>query len=288
MSFTQDVNAFVVQGPEGAAAAAFDKIVPEDSVDIIGSVVSSSARQNIYSTGQWDTQSAWTTYYHSWQDANSITQGWNMFMGDGYPHGGGTQKMYVNDNGDLFARKKEYAYGDRMGFHYRDLHYENNNSGQYAGITTRVTPIRNTTSSPITKTLNMYMSTSSASYGGGFIQVYTPSGGAKYSQVTSGTWSNSWQGGTDTQSTHRSGTITVPGNTTVLVATGSSHQYRTTYRYKDTNMLMDLDELITGGLVCDLRMLESLATMRSGQEETSETASPWRLYPLCATYYGDR
>jgi hypothetical protein len=288
MSFTQDVNAFVVQGPAGTAAASFDKLVPEDSVDIIGSVVSSSARQNIYSTGQWDTQSAWTTYYHSWQDANSITQGWNMFMGDGFPHGGGTQKMFVNDHGDLFARKKEYAHGDRMGFHYRDLHYENNSSGQYAGITTRVTPIRNTTSSPITKTLNMYMSTSNNSYGGGFIFVYTPSGGAKYSAVTGGSWSNSWNGGTDTQSTHRSGTITVPANTTVLVATGSSHQYRTTYRFKDTNMLIDLDELITGGLVCDLRMLEALATVRSGQDATEDSSDASKIYPLCATYYGDR
>ena len=288
MSFTQDVNAFVVQGPAGTVAASFDKMVPNDSEDIIGSVVSSSARQNIYSTGQWDTTSAWSTYYHSWQNANSITQGWNMFMGDGYPHSGGNNYMYVNDHGDLFSRKKEYAHGDRMGFIYRDLHYENNNSGQYAGITTRVTPIRNTTSSPITKTLNMYMSTVNAGYGGGFIKVYTPSGGAKYSQVTSGTWSNRWQGGTDTQATHRSGTITVPGNTTVLVAIGSCHRYGTTARYKDSNMLLDLDVLMTGGLVCDLRMLESLATMRSGQEDTNETASPWRLYPLCATHYGDR
>lgn len=286
MQFTQNVSSFNQVAAASGGVAVLDKLVPDDSENIIGSVITSSLRQNSYSTGEWSDQSSWSTYYHSWQNANSRTQGWNMFMGDSYPNGT-SQIMNANDGGQTYNRKKEYAHGDRIGFANKDLYYHDNITNQYAGVTWRCMPVRNTTSAPITKTLQTRLSTYNSDYGGGCIRTYTPNA-AKYSGVSSGSWASSWQGGSNTQATDRSGAITVPANTTILVMINSTHCYRTTYRFKDTNFCRDLDEFFTGGLVCDLRMLEALATIRSGQEETNETASPWRLYPLCATYYGDR
>lgn len=282
MSFTQDVSSFST----GGAAAGPTIIVPDDSEDIIGSIVTSSARQNVYSTGEWAGSSGYGTYYHSWQDANSKFQGWNMFMGDGYPQGS-SQKFYVNDDGQQMMRKKEYAHGNRMGFHNKDLFYYDNETGTYAGITFRVIPIRNTTDSSITRQIATYLSTKDTSHGGGHIFTYTPSSG-KYSAVTSGAWVLGWQGGNSSQSVQRLANITVPANSTVLVFVGSTHHYVTTYRFKDTNYIYNMNTLFTNGLVCDLRMLEALATVRAGKEATNAAADPSKIYPLCATYYGDR
>jgi hypothetical protein len=284
MSFTQDVSSFSTGGAAGAAGSTI--IVPDDSEDIIGSVVTSSARANIYSTGEWSGSSGYGTYYHSWQDTNSKFQGWNMFMGDGYPQGS-SQNFYVNDDGQQMLREKEYTHGRRMGFHNKDLFYYDNENGQYAGITFRVIPIRNTTDSSITKQIATYLSTVNTSYGGGHIFTYTPNSG-KYSAVTSGAWVLGWQGGNSSQSVQRLANITVPANSTVLVFVGSSHHYLTTYRFKDTNYIYNMNTLFTGGLVCDLRMLEALATVRAGKEATNAAADPSKIYPLCATYYGDR
>jgi hypothetical protein len=76
----------------------------------------------------------------------------------------------------------------------------------------------------------------------------------------------------------------------VLVFTNSTHSYSTTYRFKDSNMLIDLDTFFGTELVCDLRMLETLATARVGHYAgvAHDTAHPWYIYPLAATIYGDR
>ena len=287
MSLTSGASGLTKVVAAGTGAVALDKLVPDDSEDIIGSIVTSSARQNIYSTGEWSSSSGQGTYYHSWQDAGSKIGGWNMFMGDGYPQGT-SQKFYVNDDGAAMIRKREYAYGRRMGFHNKDLFYYDNETGSQAGITFRVIPIRNTTDSSITRQIATYLSTNDSNYGGGHIFVYTPSGGTKYSAVTGGSWVLGWQGGNSSQSVQRLSNITVPANSTVLVFVGSSHRYITTYRFKDTNYLYNMNTLFTDGLVCDLRMLEALATVRSGKEATNATADPYKIYPLCATYYGDR
>jgi hypothetical protein len=286
MSLTSGATGLTRVVVAGAAAAALDKLVPDDSENIIGSVVTNSARQQVYSTGEWSGNGAWTTYYHSWQDAANRTQGWNMFLGDGYPNGT-SQPMYSNDSDGSRLRIKEYTHGDRMGYTNRDLYYHDNVTNQYAGVTWRCMPVRNTTDASITKTLYTRLSTYNSNHGGGCIKAYTPNAG-KYSAVSSGDWINSWQGGSNTENTERSGTVIVPANSTVLVMINSCHWYQTTYRFKDTNMPINLDDFFSGGLVCDLRMLEALATIRAGQNAGNATANPWEIYPLCATYYGDR
>jgi hypothetical protein len=39
--------------------------------------------------------------------------------------------------------------------------------------------------------------------------------------------------------------------------------------------------------VCDLRMLDAMATIRI-EGETSSSSNPWKLYPQCALKHGDR
>tara|TARA_R110000803_G_scaffold198735_1_gene262587 strand:- start:303 stop:1160 length:858 start_codon:yes stop_codon:yes gene_type:complete len=285
MSFTQDVNSFVVQGPAGAAA--FDKIVPADSEGIIGSVVTTSARQNVYSTGQWDATGPWTTYHQSWNTADSRTQGWNMFMGDGRPNTT-SDYLYSNDGDSSPMRKLEYAHGDRMGWHYRDFNYHDNANGNYAGVTWRCVPVRNSTDATITRNFRTLLSSIQGTYAGSAIHAFTPSGdGSLYSGVTGGDWINVWRGGDDGYS-ERFGDITVAAKSTVLVMVCSSHKYHTSYQFKDSNMCINLDEFFTGGLVCDLRMLAALATVRAGQEDAYNKATPEAIYPLCASNYGDR
>ena len=286
MSLTSGASGLTKVVAAGTGAVALDKLVPDDTEDIIGSIVTSSARSNIYSTGEWSGSAGWTTYYHSLQNEGSKIQYWNNFMGDGYPQGS-SQPMFANDDGQQMLREKEYTHGDRMGFHNKDLFYYDNENGAYSGITNRVIPIRNTTDAEITRQIATYLSTTNSSHGGGHIFGYTPNSG-KYSEVTSGTWVLGWQGGNNSQSVQRLANITVPAKSTVLVFVGSSHHYVTTYRFKDTNMIYNLDTLFTDGLVCDLRMLEALATVRSGQDGTQDSSDPSKIYPLCATYYGDR
>ena len=270
----------------GAAAVVFDKLVPDDSENIIGSVVTTSARQNVYSTGGWSSSGSWTTYYQSWQDADSRTQGWNMFMGDGRPNAT-TDNMYSNDGYGSCMRMREYAHGDRVGWNYRDFHYEGNQSGDYAGVTWRCIPVRNTTDAAITKTFQTMLCSINANYAGSAIHFFKPSGGTKYSEVTGGDWQNGWRGGSNGFS-ERNADITIQPNSTVLVMVNSSHKYMTSYQFKDSNMVINMDDFFKDGLVCDLRMLEALATVRAGQEGAYNSAAPWKIYPLCATYYGDR
>jgi|TARA_R110000744_G_C19336730_1_gene559103 hypothetical protein len=284
MQFTQNVSPFN-QATAGAASSTFDKLVPDDSEDIIGSVVTTSGRQNVYSTGSWSSSGAWTTYHHSWNNADSQTQGWNQFMGDGRPNAT-TDNMYSNDGAASHMRKLEYAHGDRMGWNYRDFHYEGNQNGNYAGVTWRCIPVRNPTDTSITKNFKTMLSSIESTYAGAAIHAYIPNSG-KYSEVTSGTWDNAWRGGSN-GFVERNGDITVAAKSTVLIMVNSSHKYMTSYQFKDTNMCINLDEFFTGGLVCDLRMLQALATVRAGQEGAYNSSNPSHIYPLCATYYGDR
>jgi len=285
MSFNQNVSSFAVKGGGGGSVAA-PVTVPNDSESIIGTVVSNSARQNVYSTGSWTSSGPWTTYYHSWQDANSKIQGFNMFMGDGHPNGT-NQGMFVNDGENAMSRVKEYAHGNRVGNHYKDMFYYSNSSGNYSGVTWRCIPVRNTTGASITRTLNTYLSSVDTSYGGCGIFVYTPNTGV-YSTTTEGTWTIAYGGGGSTPSAVGSGSVTIPANTTVLVFVNSTHYYQTTYRFKDTNMLYNLNTFIGDGLVCDLRMLETVATARIGDYSSNTSSNPWKLYPACATTFGDR
>jgi hypothetical protein len=261
--------------------------VPEDSIDIIGSVISNSARQNVYITGEWSSSGPWTTYNHSWSNANSIIQGFNMFMGDGFPDGT-SNNMYVNDGAsNAMTRVREYTHGQRLGNFSKDYYYYDNASSYYGGVSWRCIPVRNTTDADITRTLYAYLSESNGNYGGSSIAVYTPNSN-KYSETTGGTWSTPWTGGSNGYEITRSGNITVPANTTVLVFINSTHTYASTYRFKDTNMLYQLDDFFDGDLLCDLRMLETVATARLKGSVSQTTAIPHELYTVCAALQGDR
>ena len=269
----------------GAAGAA----APTDTIDIIGSLVTTSARQNVYSTGEWSSSGAWTTYYHSWQDANSKTQGWNMFLGDGYPNGT-SQHMYANDGeSNSMQRRLEYANGDRIGRNFADMRYEDNSTGNYGGVTWRCMPIRNTTASDVSRTFQTYLSTKDNEYGGGGIHYYTPNA-TTYSSTSGGAWTSAWNGGSDTPSQNRTGSVVIPAKTTVLVFILSTHCYQTTYRFKDSNMPYNLDTFFGTELVTDNRMLHCLAQARIGNKDgvTNTQVYPWHTYNLCATMYGDR
>ena len=260
-----------------------------DTIDVIGSVVTTSGRENIYSTGEWSSSGAWTTYYQSWQDANSKTQGWNMFLGDGYPDGT-SQPMYANDGEtNSMMRRIEYANGDRIGRNNADFRYEDNHTGNYGGVTWRCMPIRNTTSADVSRTFKAYLSSKNSEYGGAGIWYYTPDV-ATYAATASGTWTSAWHGGSDNPSANRTGTVVIPANTTVMVFTLSSHVYQTTYRFKDSNMPYDLDTFFSTDLVCDNRMLNTIAMGRMGNTTgvTHTQVYPWTTYNLCAQMYGDR
>ena len=287
MSFKTTTSAFGAAAA-GAGGTAVDKIIPDDAHNLVGSVVTSSSRQNVYSSGEWADQGPWTTYYNNWQNEQSRTQGWNMFMGDGYPNGTNHYK-WSNDSASNEHRIIEWGQEKRMGFFYRDRFEYDNATGQYSGCTWRCMPVRNTTSASITRSFSTSRSGSGGNYGGHATAMYTP-GAGKYSEVASGTWTLV---NTDnhTSESHYSQAIsvTIPANTTVLLMNTSGWCYHTTYKFKDSNMFYNLNDFLPAdkSLVCDLRMLDTLATIRI-VGETNDASNPWKVYPQCALKHGDR
>tara|TARA_R110000803_G_scaffold204398_3_gene270385 strand:+ start:302 stop:1174 length:873 start_codon:yes stop_codon:yes gene_type:complete len=290
MSLTSGASGLtkVVASAGGAAASARDALVSDDAHNLVGSVVTSSSRQNIYSSGEWGSSGPWVAYYNNWQDANSRIQGWNMFMGDGYPSGT-TNYKFSNDSNSNEHRLIEWGQEKRMGFYYRDRFEYENDTGEYSGCTWRCMPVRNTTSASITRSISTSRTGSGGSYGGHSTIIYTPNSG-KYSEVTSGTWTIV----NDTSHTSESNynqtfNVTIPANTTVLIMNTSGWWYHTTYWFKDSNMFYNLHTFFTddNSLVCDLRMLDAMATIRiTGEGHTD--SNPWKLYPQCALKHGDR
>lgn len=273
-----------------AAPPAQGSTVPDDSHMSVGTLVSGSSRDNVYSTGEWSSSGPWTTYYNSWQDTNSRIQGVNMFMGDGYPDDGATtQAFYINDGMHNESRKFEYAHNSRVGFLRKDYFEYDNHSGQYAGIHIRAMPIRNTTSSDITRSIGAYMSAYNNDYGGAALYLYTPNT-STYSTTTSGTWTDIDQENSSSSFTNfGTKSVTIPANKTCILFGTSSTQYQTTYRMKTTNMFYNLHTFFptTEDLVCDQRMLHALAFGRIDGASYS-TDNFYKIYPVCAQLYGDR
>lgn len=275
---------------DGSGNLSFTKplIVPADGANIIGTVATSSARQNSYN-GSWTSSGPWTTYQNATAagtNSTYTTQAWNMFLGDGYPQSGATtQNFYAHDKQGEYNRDIHYANFTRVGDWYKEYFYYQNNTS-YSGVTWRVLPIRNTTNSSITTTVYFGYS-SYDTYSGAACGVFTPSGtGTTYSTQTGGTWSQGFTSTSNTMSTS-SMTVTVPANTTVLVMLITSHNYQTTYYFTDCNMFYALDSTFTTGLVCDNRMLNALAMVRSSSA-TNSAAYPHQIYNACATLFGDR
>ena len=261
-----------------------------DSWRIVGSVVSQSARQNLYSTGEWSSSGPNSTYQNATAAGSNTTythQSWNMAMGDGYPNGT-SQNMFTNDYQGMYSRRVEYAHQNRLGWNYRSNYYYDNASG-YGGVTWRLMPIRNTTSSSITRTLNFFFS-SYDTYNGSALGYFTPSGtGTNYAGVTGGTWTQPF---TDTSNTMTTSTasITIPANTTVIVMFITSHNYQTTYWFPDCNMFYNLNTFFptSQDLVCDNRMLQTLSMYRDTTSSTNAVSNPEQAYTNCAVLFGDR
>jgi hypothetical protein len=276
---------------DGAGLLAFQTISvlagqpPADNSNIYGSVFTASGRGNIYSTGEWSSSGPNSTYQNATAAGSNTTythMSWNMFMADGYPDGS-SQTMYANDYRGLENRKKFYANNQRLGVNYRELFYYENNTG-YGGVSWHVMPVRNTTGSSITRSLS-YMYSSYDTYNGAALGYYTPNA-ATYAATTGGTWTQPFTA-TNTTITNTSSSITIPAYTTVLVMLVTSHNYQTTYYFKESNMFYGLNTFFGTGLVCDLRMLEALATLRT-PSSTYATSYPEQIYTGCAAVYGDR
>ena len=290
MQFTQNVSSFnQVSAAAASGAVTRDKLVADDAWNLVGSVVTSSPRQNIYSTGEWGATGPWQAYYHNWQDAESRVQGWNMFMGDGKPQSSVGYK-YANDGNDSEHRQIEWGQERRMGFYYKDRFQHDNDTGDYSGVTWRCMPVRNTTGASITRSISTSRSGGGGPYGGHATLMYTPNSGKKYSEVNSGTWTEENTTSSTSESNYnQSFNVTIPAYTTVLIMNTSGWWYHTTYDFKDSNMFYNLHDFFKedNSLVCDLRMLDAMATIRM-QGETVSSGNPWKLYPQCALKHGDR
>lgn len=267
------------------AAPISASVIAADTALSYGSVFTSSGRANIYSTGAWSSSGPNSTYQNATAAGTNATythMSWNMFMGDGIPQGT-SQIMYANDYRGLENRTTQYANNNRVGNNYRELFYYQN-STSYGGVSWRVMPIRNTTSASITTTVS-FMYSSYDTYNGAACGVYVPNS-ATYAATTGGTWTQSF---TDTSNTITSSSIsvTVPANTTVLVMLVTSHNYQTTYYFKESSMFFNLSTTFATGLVCDQRILAALATVRNPSATTS-VSTPHEIYTGAATMYGNR
>lgn len=267
-------------------AAPIDQLVPADSANIFGSVFSASARGNIYSTGEWTSSGPNSTYQNATAAGTNATythQSFNMFLGDGYP-GGTTQIMYSGDFRGLEHRTIMYSGNDRLGHNQRELFYYENNTS-WGGVSWHVMPVRNTTGASITRSLSFMYSSYSDAGNGAALGYYTPNA-ATYAGTTGGAWTQPFTASSNTI-TNTTASIVVPANTTVLVMLVTSHNYQTTYYFKESSMFFGLSTFFGTGLVCDLRMLNALALLRT-PSATNTTSYPEQIYTGCATTYGNR
>jgi hypothetical protein len=259
----------------------------------IGMIVTSSAQANVYgSTGQWTSDGPGGQTYQARYVGNTITDtsstpmAFNMLMGDGMPTGGSDRMFAYNRNGDIY-RQCYYANNKRLGHMRQMQYYSDNTTDDYTGITMSVLPLRNTTGSTVTRTLPFYHSSDYSSYGGAAIGLYTPTNSVVYSAVQGGTWTQPYTYTSSTNNIAGTASISIPANTTVLVLFATSHNYQTTYRFMDTHFYYNLDTVIDGNVICDLRMLETLRTNRNTGNATNSVNIP-AYYTQCATQYGDR
>lgn len=273
----------------GAGAAG---IAADISDDVVGTVVTGSARGNSYSTGAWTTSDGpnGQHYGNNAFGSSNADETWNMFLGDGYPNGS-SQSMYVDSHSGLPHRTLQFANNKRVGHIYRNHYYYQNQTG-YGGFYIRFMPIRNNSSASINVPIYAYASSYSNTHSGCAWGYYTPtnSSGTLYSTVTGGTWTNAAQYSSDSQSYNIAGgqNVPVPANTTVLVGLFSSTSYRTTYVFIDTNYFYGLDNTFANAnIVCDMQMVAALQQARS-TANTNSIGSPHEIYNACATLFGDR
>lgn len=285
----------------GGASASTDStphtvntVVPEDNDLIIGAIYSYSSRQNVYSTGDWASSGANSTYNSNLGDASGLLQSWNYLLGDGKPQAtsGTSGNLTYFNNTYPGVRIKEYAHNRRLGHNYK-YWYFNDNASSYPGVTISCLPIRNSSGSSIDVVIDTYKSSNGNQAGaasGSGIAYYTPtfSSGTNYANATGGSWTtlNSTTTGSDEH--QYEATVPVPGGTTVLLMMVAHWKYRTSYQFFSTNLYVDLHTAFaSSSITCDLRMLEALATCRQ-PAAIYNAATPYEMYTSCATVYGDR
>jgi hypothetical protein len=259
--------------------------VVADNARIYGSVFTASARQNIYSTGSWTSSGPNSTYQNATAAGSNAAythQSFNMFLGDGYPNGT-SQNMYSGDFRGEEYRTLLYSGNGRLGHNYRELFYYYNQTS-YGGVSWHVMPVRNTTNASITKSLS-FMYSAYDTYNGAGCGYFTPNA-STYAATSGGTWTQPFSQTGNTIDAN-SISVTIPANTTVLVMLVTSHNYQTTYYFKESNMFYGLSTFFSNGLVCDLRMLAALATLRT-PSSTNSTSNPEEIYTGCAAVYGNR
>lgn len=263
----------------------------QEDKGIIGSIVTRSDRENTYSSEEWVSNPAWTTFYnHSIHSDNNAIQFWNMVLGDAHANRTDvtTQYMPGGDSEHQFARTLQFAAGNRLGYGRDFFHYDNASGSP--GHSWRVMPVRNTTVSPITVTISGRASDYySNSYEGTCIAVFEPNT-TKYSTVTSVTGTQVASTTNSSQGNNLTGTYTIPAGKTVLVCLASTDMYMTTYRFRDTNYFYNLNSTFPTGVICDLRMLHNLHNSRFVDLAYTGSFTPQisAIWKQCAVNYGDR
>jgi len=264
-------------------------LVAPEGKGIIGSLVSHTDRNNVYSTGEWSSSGPWTTYTANQSHTdNHLIQFINMTLGDGMGNSGSSELNWFGDFDGGLSRQLQFANGNRLGYSRDVFHYDNATS--YSGHSFRIMPMRNTSGSAISVSFSSYCSDYwQAGYEGSALFVLAPNAGL-YSGVTGVTGTSLATSSTSTQQTSLTGTFSIPANTTVLVCLVSTDQYQTTYRFKDTNYFHNLSTTFTNAsIICDMRMLSSLYQSRFNMSYSgAASAIIKKIWNDTALNYGDR
>lgn len=270
-------------------SASITGLVAPEGKGMVGAIYSHTDRQNIYSTGEWSSSGPWTSYVNaSAHQDNNLIQFMNMALSDGYSNAGTTEYMLGNDAEKNYSRQLMFSNGNRLGYARDYFHYDNNTGN--AGHSFAIMPIRNTSASAISITINAAVSDYwEQGYEGGSLFVLQPNTSV-YSTVSSVTGTLLSNVTTTTRQTTLSGTHSVPANTTVLVCLASTDYYQTTYRFKDTNYFYNLNTTFSNSnIICDMRMLSSLYQSRFNLTYAGSAAGILpNIWTRTAINYGDR
>ena len=223
--------------------------------------------------------------YSVGDNGNISLQAFHMATGDGYPSGT-TNYFYSGTDTAFTQRKLVWANGQRMGPIIREVGYPSNQTS-YTGASFMLFPVRNTTGSPITRTFSygssMYWS---SGYEGRSVALFTPNA-STYSATTGGTWTSLLSTtGTNGVNSTTTFSVTVPANTTVLLMSCASWFYYSTYQFYETNYFYNLNGYMDSSLICDQRLLFTLAFAKFTSSYSTQEA--YLAYNMAATLYGNR
>lgn len=276
-----------------AATTTIEGLIMPEGKGAIGSLMSHSDWGNYYDSnnGTPTSSGAWTTYYnYNPYSDNSAIQFVMNALGDGYSNSGTSQWMLGSDSNGDYGRNIVFSNGNRLGVS-RFRHYQRN-STSYPGYHFHIMPVRNTSATPITVTFSTYSSNYwSAGHEGRCLFYFLPNS-TKYSSVTNVTGNLIDQSGYSSNSPGytQSGSVSIPGNTTILVCQSSTDWYTTSYQFVDTNFFYNLGTTFTNpNIIVDMRMLTCLARSRFNMAYSGAIGGILpKIWTQCATDFGDR